>query len=282
MRQVPTPETAVSGAVAMGVDTMGAEALEKLLQRPDIWQAAHKARDSEGAATGYGPLDQQLHQGGWPRGSLVEVLGGQQGIGELQLLLPTLVRLTSAGQHCLLLAPPYIPYPPALEAAGACIDKLLVVESRNPQEQLWCAEQALRSGATACVLAWFGSQQLQTAQLRKLLLASKHSEALLFLYRSEAMARQASPASLRLRLASAAAGQLAVNILKQPGGWAGQSLVLERREAWLQTSHWHLPMALQGRRQAAPGPARAPQPPTRPSPLILPQQEQRDALLPQQ
>lgn len=257
---------------------MGIEALNKLLQRPDIWQSARKQHSPGGVSTGYRPLDQNLHLGGWPQGNLVEILGAQQGIGELQLLLPTLVQLTSAGQHCLLLSPPYIPYPPALEAAGVKIDKLLVVEGRDTLEQLWCAEQVLRSGAAACLLAWFGGQKLQTAHLRKLLLASKHSDSLLFLYRSAAMASQASPASLRLQLANNKSGQLSVNILKQAGGWAGQSFALARRESWLQTSLWQLPMAVQVRQHTPANAAAAPQAPAQPPTAIPPPPEQPNAL----
>lgn len=212
--------------------------LDKLLQRPDIWQSARKRRQDTGVATGFTTLDKSLHLGGWPPASLIEILCQQQGIGELQLLLPTLVQLTRAGHPCLLLSPPHIPYPPALEAAGVDIDKLLVVESNDTLEQLWCAEQVLRSSASRCTIAWFGSQQLQTSQLRKLLLAAKHSHTPLFLYRSMTMAQHASPASLRLQVDSQRVGQLELCILKQAGGWAGQTLSLPRQEAWLNTSLW--------------------------------------------
>ena len=108
--------------------------LEALLQRPDIWQSTRQRRHM-GVSTGFSRLDDCLHLGGWPPGSLVEILQQGEGIGELQLLLPTLARLSSAGHHCLLLSPPHIPYPPGLEAAGVCIDKLLVIDSSKPLEQ---------------------------------------------------------------------------------------------------------------------------------------------------
>jgi cell division inhibitor SulA len=225
-------------------------ALDKLLQHPDIWRGrasgpAQCQRRDAGVSTGFRRLDEGLHVGGWPRASLIEILCQRQGIGELQLLLPTLVRLTAAGRHCVLLSPPYIPYPPGLEAAGVCVSKLLIVESCDTLEQLWCAEQALRSGAAGCLLGWFGSQTLQTAHLRKLLLAAKQSDTLLFLHRHASIARQASPASLRLQLGTSQAGQLELQILKQPAGWSGQTLSLPRPESWLKTSRWHLPLTLQ-------------------------------------
>jgi hypothetical protein len=230
--------------------------LEKLLQRPDVWQSARRRGQDAGVSTGFTRLDACLHLGGWPPASLVEILQQGEGIGELQLLLPTLARLTSAGHHCLLLSPPHIPYPPGLEAAGVCVDKLLVIDSSKPLEQLWCAEQALRSGAAACLLAWFGSQKLQTAHLRKLLLAAKQSDTLAFLHRDAVMARQPSPASLRLQLDSHDAGQLELQILKQPGGWSGQATAVQRSETWLKTSRWHLPLALQSPRPRQTGPVK--------------------------
>lgn len=173
----------------------------------------------------------------------------------MQLLLPTLVQLTATGRHCLLLSPPHIPYPPALEAAGVGIDQVLVIDSQDAMERLWCAEQALRSKAAGCVIGWFDSQKLQTAHLRKLLLAARQTDTLFFLHRDGAMAQHASPASLRLRLDSARSGRLELEILKQPGGWAGQTTSLQRPEPWLKTSLWHLPLALQSRQQRPPLPS---------------------------
>lgn len=218
-------------------------AIEQLLQRPDIWQSAQRRQQQSGISTGFAALDDCLHLGGWPRSSMVEMLCRRQGIGELQLLLPTLARLTNHERYCLLLSPPYTPYPAALAAAGVNTDRVLVIDSSNTRQQLWSAEQTLRSGAAGCVIAWFGAQKLDTAHLRKLLLAAKHSDTLLFLQRHYKMSQQASPAGLRLLLDSTRrAGQLQLEVLKQPGGWSGQSVALPRREAWLALASWHLPL----------------------------------------
>ena len=54
--------------------------------------------------------------GGWPTGARTEILSGRAGIGELQLVLPALAALSWAGKRVVWLAPPHLPYAPALAA----------------------------------------------------------------------------------------------------------------------------------------------------------------------
>ncbi len=225
-------------------------ALDQILRRPDVWQAGRQRLDPRGMPTGFAALDDALHLGGWPSADAVELLPGRAGIGEWQLLLPTLARVSGAGRHTLLLSPPHVPYPPALVAAGIDVASVMVIDACQLTEQLWCAEQALRSGAMACVVTWLGGHTLPTSHLRKLLLAARQGGSLLFLYRDARLAQHASPASMRLRLDAATDGGLQVGILKQPGGWSGQTATIPRPEPWLEPSPWHLPMG-----QRAPGAA---------------------------
>lgn len=204
--------------------------LDTILQRPDIWQASARQRPADSLPTGFQALDECLHAGGWPSASLIEILPKRQGIGEWQLLLPTLAACSAEGRHTLLLSPPYMPYPPALALADIDPGKLLIIDSQHLPEQLWCIEQGLNSGAAACIVSWFGRQKLHTSHLRKLLLAARHSNTLLFIYRDGSMARLASPAHLRLALDTDENGQLQLEIIKQPGGWSGQTVTLRRPE----------------------------------------------------
>lgn len=242
--------------------------LDAILQRPDIWQSAsHRQADGAGVATGFEGLDACLHLGGWPRAGLIELLLQREGIGEYQLLLPTLARLSRRGEHTLLLSPPHIPYPPALVGAGIDPDRILVVESERLDEQLWCAEQALLSGAAACVIGWLDGRRPSTGQLRKLLLSSRQGDGLLFLYRHGSLAVEASPARLRLQLTPAMPGGLQVDVLKQPGGWSGQTVTLPRRESWLEASLWHLPLSRHLPPEHRAGTAAAPASPAAPRQL---------------
>ena len=105
-------------------------------------------------ATGHAALDALLPGGGWPRGALVELMLQEEGIGELSLVLPALAALSREERWIALIAPPHIPYAPALAAAGLELSRLLVVRTANTADTLWAMEEALRSGACAAVLAW--------------------------------------------------------------------------------------------------------------------------------
>src|SRR5213075_637822 len=130
----------------------------------------------------YADLDRELPGGGWPTGVLTEVLGLQEGIGELQLVLPALAKLTSAGKRVVWLAPPHLPYAPALAAAGIDLPHLALVRAAGRRDALWAAEQALRSGSCHALLAWLPSPGY--AHLRRLAVAAEAGRAFLALFRT--------------------------------------------------------------------------------------------------
>ena len=97
-------------------------ALDEVLRHPGIWRRGTATRtplDIE--PTGIAGLDAQLPGGGWPRGALSEILIEHDGIGECSLVLPALAALTQARKRVVFVAPPYIPYPPALIAVNGAI-----------------------------------------------------------------------------------------------------------------------------------------------------------------
>jgi cell division inhibitor SulA/protein ImuA len=179
-----------------------------------VWRADQLARPAaEGIPTGFAALDAELPGGGWPRGALIELFAEAPGIGELALLLPTL-RAVPAERWIAWIAPPHLPYAPALAAAGVPLEQLLLLTPASHAELLWSIRQALASGACALVLAWLA--RADGAALRRLQLAAEDSATPLYLFRPIAAARQPSPASLRLRL-TADGDALAVAILKRRG-----------------------------------------------------------------
>ncbi len=197
--------------------------LESLLQRQDLWRGAAPAAGAPAVATGFASLDRELPGGGWPAGALSEVLSGAEGIGELQLVLPALARLTAAGRRVAWLAPPHLPYAPALAAAGVALDRLTVVRAPGRRDALWAAEQALRSRAFHALLAW--PQRPGYPELRRLAVAAEGGPAFAVLFRPLQAAAEASPARLRLGL-EPAAGQVLVHFLKRRGAPARAPLPL--------------------------------------------------------
>ena len=214
--------------------------LEHLLRRPDLWRGGGPSRGPRtGLATGFGELDRRLPGGGWPLGALVEILGDHQGIGELSLLLPALAALERRGRRPLWLCPPYIPYPPALKAAGMDPARGRVIHAPDAARCAWVMEQALRSGVCGAVLAWPPEDGqkggLDPARLRRLQLAAEAGGALAVLFRKAARGRNPSPAALRLALAPHPEG-LELHILKSRGPRQAEPVVLRRGTGSPETS----------------------------------------------
>jgi protein ImuA len=188
-----------------------------------VWTGRQFARPpAPGLPTGFAALDAQLPGGGWPRGSITELLSDSPGLGEIELLLPLLARATPPALN-LWIAPPWLPYAPALASRGLALERMLVVRPATPAATLWATRQALASSACHAVLAWLDRPDM--AALRRLQLAAEDSGTPLFLFRPLNAARQPSPASLRLQL-SAAPAALRVDILKRRGPTAAAPVLL--------------------------------------------------------
>ena len=199
-------------------------ALAELLSHPAIWRGgALGSVATPGVPTGFPALDAELPGGGWPAAALTEILPQHEGIGELRILGPALASLAARGRWLTWIAPPYLPYAPALQAAGIDLARLLVVKTRSPRETLWAVEQALRSNACGAVLAW--PERIAWPELRRLQLATEGSQALAVLFRPPRAAGEASPAALRLAL-DTCEGDLAVRILKRRGAVLSRPLRL--------------------------------------------------------
>lgn len=198
-----------------------APSLATLLQRPDLWRGAAPASAAAVVPSGHAALDAVLPGGGWPQGTLTELLPHGHGCGELSLLLPALAALDPAAGGIALVAPPWLPHAPAWQAAG--LTRLLVVEAA-PEAAAWAGEQLLASGALAALLAWL--PQADSRTLRRLQLAASGRPSLAFVFRPPATAGSASPAPLRLALA-AGEGGLSVHVLKRRGPPLAAPLILD-------------------------------------------------------
>lgn len=200
--------------------------LPDILQRTDIWRGG-TTLPARALPSGFTGLDALLPGGGLPRGALTEIVIAREGIGELSLLLPALARATEDERWLVFVAPPHVPYAPALARAGVNLARVLIVHPRNAQEGLWAVEQALRAGTASMVLAWLAHADPKA--LRRLQLAAEAGDSLGVLYRSARGIDETSPVALRLKLepASLEGARVAVNILKRRGGWPTGPVMVE-------------------------------------------------------
>ncbi len=200
--------------------------LAEILLRPDVWRG-DAPPPVPAVATGFSVLDAVLPGGGWPRAALTEVTFPRPGIGELQLFLPALAALSRGDRWIVFIAPPYIPYAPALSAAGVDLSRLLMVYPKTRSDHLWAVEASLHSGACAMVLAW--ALYADSAHLRRLQLAAEAGGTGAVLFQRHSM--PGSTAALRLRLESGAHddARLNVHILKRRGGGPVGPLALDVR-----------------------------------------------------
>jgi len=191
---------------------MDEQRIARLLEHPAIWRGRSAAR-LETLPSGFAALDEALPGGGWPRTGLIEILLARFGSGELSLLLPALAALTRAAsaRWCVWVAPPLMPFAPALVAQGVVLDRIAVVGGTRP---LWALEQVLRSGACDAALAW--SRQIRPRDIRRLQLAAERGRTLGVLFRPLRAARESSPALMRLGVQAAGSGAC-VTLLKGRG-----------------------------------------------------------------
>ena len=197
------------------------------LTGPHLWRGRAGCLAQNVRTTGFDALDRALG-GGWPWGAVVEIFVERYGCGELSLLAPVLAALSAADEaepgFFVFVAPPWIPYAPALIRRGIDVGRILVVERPAADgETLWATEQAVRSGASAAVLAWLDSAN--DTVLRRLQLSAEERGCGLMLFRPEHAMRHRSPAALRLKV-SVERNETRVEVLKRRGG-APQSLRLD-------------------------------------------------------
>ena len=191
---------------------VGDPKIARLLEHPAIWRG-RSAAERSGLSTGFAALDEHLPDRGWPRAGLIEILVARFGSGELALLMPALAALTrsATARWCVWVAPPLVPFAPALASCGVVLDRVALVDGARRQDArfrgnpgMWAFEQTLGSGACDAVLGWV--RQPKPRDIRRLQLAAERGRTLGVLFRPQRAAREASAAALRLSIEPLAAG----------------------------------------------------------------------------
>ena len=189
------------------------------ISHPALWRGNDCAPvATPSVPTGYAELDVHLPGAGWPTGVLTEIHVERPGIGELQLVMPAAARLTQAERWLVMIAPPYLPYAPALAAHGVKLSRLMLIRPKTLAEQLWACEQALQSTSCGSVMLWLDQTQERIPEnaLRCLQRTAERRGVLAMLFRAS-RAPSCAQAALRLHI-SRATGNTVVRILKRRGG----------------------------------------------------------------
>lgn len=169
-------------------------------------------------STGFPALDAQLTDGGWPCGSLTEVLQSQPSLLEWRLIGPCLRSLVSgvnAGRTVVVIGHPKRPHLLGLRHLGLEEDNLLWVKVDLPSHRLWATEQAIRSNSTAAILTWL--PQARPEQLRRLQVLAQGCECPIFIIRPVEARHDPSPAPLRVLGSLLIDWQVKLEILKRRG-----------------------------------------------------------------
>ncbi|WP_310385372.1 translesion DNA synthesis-associated protein ImuA [Roseateles sp.] len=204
--------------------------LEGLL-RAQVWRASSLGSGhSPCVGSGFATLNAELPGGGWPTQSLSEILtDGWAGV-EWRLLAPALRPLlcgaparpvkrgrteNHAERPLLLINPPLTPHLPGLQRAGLPPQRLIWIAPQTPAQQLWALEQAIKSNASAAILAWL--PHAAPEQIRRLQSCAQAMDAPIFLFRPLSTQTQSSAAPLRLCVSAGPGWTLQLRILKRRG-----------------------------------------------------------------
>jgi len=199
------------------------DALEQLLNHPGLWRGPGTREHASARPSGFAPLDTALN-GGWPRGRLIELIGGPFGCGETRILLPMLADCAAENLRIVLVGPPAAPWIPGWRQLGVPPERILLIRTEHVDDAVWSCEQVLRNPGVGAVLAWL--QQPGTASLRRLHLAASNGDACAFLYRPAAAAAQPSPAHLRI-LWQGVQDHLRLEIVKNIGAWPVRNVPIQ-------------------------------------------------------
>jgi hypothetical protein len=200
-----------------------------LTRLPGVWRGGELEHAIHAMVpTGHAALDRELPGGGWPLGTLSEVLHEGAGIGEIGFLCGALSRASAGDRLIAWINPPHLPYAPAIAHAGIPLERCLVIRPERSEDALWAAEQALKSGACGAALIWLQAVKNQYAWLRRLQMAAEAGRAMAVHFRASADEHLSTPAHLRV-VVSRENGLLRVRIPKRRGPPLSASIAVDSR-----------------------------------------------------
>lgn len=186
---------------------------------PGVWRGERPLTPTPVESTGIRDLDRVL-LGGWPRGSLVQISGPDEGLG-LSLIIDSLARLTQSGRYIALVQTPMLPFAPALALRGIDLKQVAWIQPQCSTDALWAMEQMTRSGLFAAVAYW--GPALDSTAERRLQLAADTGQCTAFCFRAT-LRDDHTYAAVRLAVTPTPDAALQVDVQKCRGRNAGQRL----------------------------------------------------------
>lgn len=166
-------------------------------------------------SSGWAELDAELPGGGWPTNALTEVLVPQTAVLEWRLLAPAMRPIVAAGGEVAVVGPPMPPSMTGLLQDGIDPASFWRYEVEEPARRLWVTEQLLKGNGCDVLIAWL--PQARQEQIRRLQACAQGFPGLCFLVRPQHVAKDSSPAPLRVTATLAADWDLRVRVVKRRG-----------------------------------------------------------------
>lgn len=194
-------------------------------RRPD-----HQATSSSGTPI----LDRLLPAGGFRPGTLIEWLEPGPGGGTSALVILAARHACSLGRQLVVLDRSRRFYPLALVPWKIPSEQVLVVRASTVADELWAADQALRSTAVGAV--WLTCDELASPDFRRLQLAAEQGGSLGLLLRPDRHLGQPSWADVQWRVTPAGAARaspgtssrwLSIELTRCRGGHPKPPLTIE-------------------------------------------------------
>ncbi|MER2492521.1 translesion DNA synthesis-associated protein ImuA [Catenovulum sediminis] len=202
--------------------------IEYLENKQLVWHGAYKKPQITTSSSGYHELDSQL-EGGFAATGVIEILS-DIAIGELRLLLPSLLKQNTQQKFWIFIAAPACVNAQMLVKQGFDLNKVLFIQPTTQQEILWAAELCLKSGCCCSVLMW-PHKALDVHQIKRLQLACEKGNSRTFILRQQRTESISLPFDLSLSLKANESGLLA-KVNKRRYAWPSEYFAINMQAHW--------------------------------------------------